>query len=70
MLNGLELRKMKYKTGMVLIDKSTGQRIELTGKHNGNGHWNSKKLDSSTRKVHRIHEGTLDKYYTLDTNNG
>ena len=55
---------------MVLIDKSTGQRIELTGKHNGNGHWNSKKLDSSTKKVHRIHEGTLDKYYTLDTNNG
>ena len=56
-------RAVKYKTGMILVDKSTGQRIRLTGKHNGNGHWNSVKIDSKTKKVHKIHETTMDKYY-------
>lgn len=56
---------MKYKVNMVLVDKKTGQLIKLTSKHNGNGHWNTKKLNSTTKKVHRIHEGTLNKYYEV-----
>jgi len=35
-------------------------------KHNGNGHWNSVKVnEGSSNKNHRVHEGTLDKFYKV-----
>jgi hypothetical protein len=55
---------MKYKVGMILTSKTSDVVIQLTSKHNGNGHWNSKKLNGSS-KNHRVYEGTLDKFYTV-----
>ena len=41
----------------------TGQRIIVIGKrHSGNRHWNTYPLGGG-RKAHRIHEGTLRKFY-------
>jgi len=37
--------------------------IEITGKYNNNGHWNTKKLHS--RNNHRIRVTTLMRHYTL-----
>lgn len=53
---------MKYKIGMILRSKTSNVVIQLTSKHNGNGHWNSKKIGGSN-KNHRVFEGTLDKFY-------
>jgi hypothetical protein len=53
---------MKYKIGMKLKSKASNVIIQLTSKHNGNGHWNSKKIGGSN-KNHRVFEGTLDKFY-------
>jgi hypothetical protein len=58
---------MKYKVGMVLHSKTSNVTIKLTSKHNGNGHWNSTKIGGSN-KNHRIHEGTLNKFYELANN--
>lgn len=55
----------KYKIGMILKSNTSSVRIKLTSKHNGNGHWNSCKLNGSN-KNHRIHEGTLDRFYTVE----
>ena len=55
---------MKYKIGMVLKSKTSNVVIKLTSRHNGNGHWNSCKIGGSN-KNHRVHEGTLDKFYTI-----
>lgn len=53
-----------YKIGMVLKSKTSGVVIKLTSKHNGNGHWNSTKINQgSSNKNHRVHEGTLKKFY-------
>ena len=51
-----------YKKGMILKSKTSDVIIRLTGKHNGNGHWNSCKIGGSN-KNHRIHETTLNKFY-------
>ena len=57
---------MKYKKGMILRSKTSSVVIMLTGKHNGNGHWNSTKVnEGSSHKNHRVHEGTLTKYYEV-----
>jgi hypothetical protein len=53
---------LKYKKGMFLKSKTSDVVIKLTGKHNGNGHWNSCKIGGSN-KNHRVHETTLDKFY-------
>jgi hypothetical protein len=53
---------VNYKIGMVLKSKTSNVLIRLTSKHNGNGHWNSTKIGGSN-KNHRVHEGTLDKFY-------
>lgn len=51
---------------MILQSKTSDVRIKLTSKHNGNGHWNSTKInEGSSCKNHRIHETTLKKYYEL-----
>ena len=55
---------MKYKIGMLLKSKTSDITIRLTSKHNGNGHWNSVKLNGSN-KNHRVYEGTLDKFYEV-----
>lgn len=55
---------MKYKIGMILKSKTSNVVIKLTSKHNGNGHWNSTKINGSN-KNHRVHEGTLDKFYEV-----
>jgi hypothetical protein len=55
---------MIYKKGMVLRSKTSPVTIQLTSKHNGNGHWNSIKVSSSSSKNHRVHETTLDKFYS------
>lgn len=54
---------MIYKIGMILQSKTSPVVIRLTGKHSGNGHWNSCKIGGSN-KNHKIHERTLDKFYT------
>ena len=57
---------MKYKCGMILQSKTSPVKIQLVSKFNGNGHWNSKKIGSHSKgKAHRIHEGTLDKFYEV-----
>ena len=53
---------MRYKIGMRFKSKTSNVIIELTSKHNGSGHWNSKKIGGSN-KNHRIFEGTLEKFY-------
>ena len=55
---------MRYKIGMVLKSRTSNVVIQLTSKHNGNGHWNSKKIGGSN-KNHRVFEGTLDKFYEV-----
>lgn len=50
---------------MILKSKTSNVVIRLTGLHNGNGHWNSTKIDGSN-KNHRVHETTLNKFYELE----
>jgi len=58
---------MKYRAGMILQSKTSSVKIKLTSKHNGNGHWNSIKINSgSSNKNHRVYEGTLDKFYKVE----
>jgi len=50
-----------------LQSKTSSVKIKLTSKHNGNGHWNSIKINSgSSNKNHRVYEGTLDKFYKVE----
>ena len=58
------MENMKYKIGMILQSKTSPVKIKLTSKHNGNGHWNSVKVNGSN-KNHRVHEGTLGKFYEV-----
>lgn len=51
---------------MTLKSNTSTVRIRLTSRHNGNGHWNSCKIDGSN-KNHRVHERTLDKFYTVES---
>lgn len=55
---------MTYKIGMKLKSITSDAVIQLTSKHNGNRHWNSKKINGSN-KNHRVFEGTLDKFYRI-----
>lgn len=56
-----------YIIGMVFQSlHNTNVIIKLTSKHNGNGHWNSVKInEGASNKNHRVHEGTLKKYYRM-----
>ena len=55
-----------YKVGMILKSKTSNVMIKLTSRHNGNKHWNSTKInEGSSNKNHRIHEGTLKKFYEV-----
>jgi hypothetical protein len=57
-----ERRMSNYKRGMKLKSKTSGSIITLTNRASGNLHWNTKKTGSKNN--HKIHEGTLDKFYT------
>ena len=50
---------MKYKKGMCLVDKATGKLIVL--KRPNGKHWDCKCSGGN----HKIHEGTLAKFYKL-----
>jgi len=54
---------MKIKKGMRFKSNTSKLIIEITGKYNNNGHWNTKKLHS--RNNHRIRVTTLMRHYTL-----
>lgn len=54
---------MKLKKGMKFKSNTSNVIIELTGKYNNNGHWNTRKI--SRKKNHRIHYSTLARFYTL-----
>lgn len=51
------------KKNQIWKSKSSGSCIQILSKHSGNKHWNTKKLSGG--KAHKIHEGTLQKYYEL-----
>lgn len=55
----------KIKKGQVWKPKLGGVAIEVIGRATGNGHWKTKKLNGSP-KSHRIHEGTLTKFYEME----
>ena len=58
--------RMKYRIGMILESITSSVKIKLTSRHNGNGHWNSVKVnEGSSNKNHRVHEGTLNKFYRI-----
>ena len=54
---------MKIKVGQLWKSKDSGTVLTITGKKSGNRHWNTKKLGG--KKSHKIHEGTLLKFYQL-----
>lgn len=56
---------MKYKKGMRLKAKTSSVVIELTSKYGGNGHWNTKRVNSTSKVSHKVHEGTLDRFYEV-----
>ena len=54
---------MKIKRGQIWKSKDSGINIEILKKFSGNRHWNTKKIGGG--KSHKIHEGTLIKFYEL-----
>ena len=52
--------RVKIKKGQQWKSKDSGKVIRITGRKSGNRHWN---VDNG----HKIHEGTLEKYYHLTT---
>ncbi len=52
----------EIKKGQIWKSKMGGFKIEITHKLTGNGHWMTKKLNKS-QKTHKVHEGTLRKFY-------
>lgn len=55
--------KEEIKKGQIWKSKDSGVEIEIVSKKSGNRHWNTKKLNGN--KSHKIHEGTLLKFYEL-----
>ena len=56
------------KKGQIWKSKNSNTRIKITSKFSGNRHWNTAKLPKS-KKSHKIHEGTLLKFYELERGN-
>ena len=50
---------MKLKRGLKLRDKNSGRIITLKREVGGNGHWDC----VCGKKNHKIHKGTLEKFY-------
>ena len=53
----------RYRRGMMLKSKSSTSVIVLRNRASGNKHWNTQKVGSKNN--HKVHEGTLDKFYTI-----
>jgi hypothetical protein len=53
---------MRVKRGLRLRDRKDGRVITVKRKASGNGHW---QCDCGSRKQHKIHEGTLRKYFEV-----
>ena len=56
-----EVSDFKIRVGLELVDKNTGKTITVKRKASGNKHWTC----SCDNKTHKIHEGTLHKYYEV-----
>ena len=52
-----------YRRGVRLESKLGNSVIILVNRASGNKHWNTQKVGSKNN--HKIHEGTLDKFYTI-----
>ena len=55
----------RYRKGVKLESKLSNSVIVLVNRASGNKHWNTKKVGSKNN--HKIHEGTLDKFYTIQS---
>ena len=53
----------RYRKGMRLEAKLSNSVIILVNRASGNKHWNTQKVGSKNN--HKVHEGTLDKFYTI-----
>ena len=53
----------RYRKGMTLEAKLSNSVLMLVNRASGNRHWNTKKIGSKNN--HKVHEGTLDKFYTI-----
>ena len=53
----------RYRSGMRLEAKLSNSVIILVNRASGNKHWNTQKVGSKNN--HKVHEGTLDKFYTI-----
>ena len=53
----------RYRSGMRLEAKLSNSVLLLVNRASGNRHWNTQKVGSKNN--HKIHEGTLDKFYTI-----
>lgn len=54
----------KVKKNQIWKSKDGGFLIQITRKLTGNRHWMTKKLNGSPN-AHKVHEGTLEKFYSL-----
>lgn len=55
----------EVKIGQKWKSKDSGVVLEIISKFSGNRHWNTKKV--GRKDSHKIHEGTLYKFYDLLT---
>ena len=55
--------KRRYRSGMRLEAKLSNSVLLLVNRASGNRHWNTQKVGSKNN--HKVHEGTLDKFYTI-----
>lgn len=55
---------MKIKKGQIWKSKESKKTLQITRKYSGNRHWVAKDIKRKNTS-HRIHEGTLLKYYEL-----
>ena len=55
----------QYRKGMRLKSNTSKSVLILVNRASGNKHWNTQKTGSKNN--HKIHEGTLDKFYSVET---
>ena len=59
------MKKGIVKKGQIWADKATGRRIQVVGKATGNFHWLIVHLTKHQKGARHLHEGTIQKLYTL-----
>lgn len=60
------MKKKEVRVGQIWKAKTSNVKLLITSKKSGNGHWNTKKLPKSANS-HQIHEGTLNRFYDLSS---